>query len=223
MVLFDDKLKKATWSPKGCAKWPVNTRQFSASTWLVESRTKPNKLPSSGYWQSTPTALAALKNRWGRWDSGNDFRYPSRYCLYMSNFWLFFVGACAFIHPGKELLYVVPWWRSIDLADSGSLFLFGGEEGIYGVWRSSGFCKFHFSAFLSWLKRELVMLGKEAQREMWLKPCVPWLQNRIVERNIGRRFSHYRFPYQRKDTTGRIDARVRNLVEVYISSSKRLR
>ena len=63
VVLFDDKLKKATWSPKGCAKWPVNTRQFSASTWLVESRTKPNKLPSSGYWQSTPTALAALKNR----------------------------------------------------------------------------------------------------------------------------------------------------------------
>lgn len=39
VYLMIRKKEKATWSPKGCAKWPVNTRQFTASTCLVESRT----------------------------------------------------------------------------------------------------------------------------------------------------------------------------------------
>lgn len=62
--VFDDKKKKKRprGAPKGVLSGPSTPVNSKPPPGLLKAE-RTNKLASRGHWQSTPTALAALKNR----------------------------------------------------------------------------------------------------------------------------------------------------------------
>lgn len=167
---------KATWSPKGCVKWPVNTRQFPASTWLLWKPNEPTNWPAVAtgnlhqpHWQRSRIVEAAgTTHRASKITSAIHRGIICTWAIYDCFCW------CIRMHSSRKGAVVCSaLMKELRFSRIQVLcFFLEVKSEFCGVWRSSDFCKFQFSGFCNRLKRELVMLGKEAQREMWLNRCV---------------------------------------------------